>query len=294
MTEDREKDGAQGDPGAPDPIPSEPDELIELIEDTGEPGGIEEPGDYEELGPLERAEAEASVSAVPAPGAAIPAAPAQPASDLQKKVEEKDAQIAQVMNAYRDLKKDTEKLRARAVKAEKRRFELSKNDFIGRFVEVLDNLDRAIDSIENNFDSDAVLEGIILVRSRLVQLLREEGLEKIFVGGQPFDPTHSEAAAIESVEDDSQDNIVLKELQRGYMLKGTLLRPARVVVGRFSHTDASNSSSAESARRPSEASEASEALKAPSSEPTPPGPAPSDAAPRPPADPEEKRDGSDP
>ncbi len=140
------------------------------------------------------------------------------------------------MNAYRNLKKDTEKLRARAVKAEKRRLELSKNDFIGRFVEVLDNLDRAIDSIENNFDSDAVVEGIILVRSRLVQLLREEGLEKIFVGGQPFDPTHSEAAAIESVEDDSQDNIVLKELQRGYMLKGALLRPARVVVGRFSRT----------------------------------------------------------
>ncbi|MEE9180620.1 MAG: nucleotide exchange factor GrpE [Vicinamibacteria bacterium] len=279
MTEDREKDGAQGAPGAPDPIPSEPaepaqpaetDELIELIEDTGEPGGNEEPGDNEELVPLEPAEAEASVSAAPAPGAAIPAAPAQPASDLQKKVEEKDAQIAQVMNAYRTLKKDTEKLRARAVKAEKRRFELSKNDFIGRFVEVLDNLDRAIDSIENNFDSDAVLEGIILLRSRLVQLLREEGLEKIFVGGQPFDPTHSEAAAIEPVEDDSQDNIVLKELQRGYMLKGALLRPARVVVGRFSHTDANSSSSAESARHPSEASEASEAPKAPSSEPAPP------------------------
>ncbi len=291
MTEDREKDGAQGAPGAPDPIPSEPaaaDELIELIEDTGEPGGNEEPGDNEELVPLEPAEAEASVSAAPAPGAAIPAAPAQPASDLQKKVEEKDAQIVQVMNAYRTLQKDTEKLRARAVKAEKRRFELSKNDFIGRFVEVLDNLDRAIDSIENNFDSDAVLEGIILLRSRLVQLLREEGLEKIFVGGQPFDPTHSEAAAIESVEDDSQDNIVLKELQRGYMLKGALLRPARVVVGRFSHTDANSSSSAESAQNPSEAPEA------PSFEPAPPEPAPSDAAPSPPGDPEEKKGGSDP
>jgi molecular chaperone GrpE len=64
-------------------------------------------------------------------------------------------------------------------------------------------------------------------------LLRQEGLEKIFVGGQPFDPTHSEAAAIEPVDDEAQDNIVLSELQRGYMLRGALLRPARVVVGRF-------------------------------------------------------------
>ena len=170
--------------------------------------------------------------------------------------------------------------------AEKRRFELSKNDFIGRFVEVLDNLDRAIDLIENNFDSDAVVEGIILVRSRLVQLLREEGLEKIFVGGQPFDPTHSEAAAIESVEDDSQDNIVLKELQRGYMLKGALLRPARVVVGRFSRTEdqspsgASTSGASWPERMPSEPA----APHPPDSPPT--------APPEPPPSSEEEKDGS--
>ncbi len=290
MTEDRENERAQGPPKAPDPISSgraEPaeradtDEPIELIEDTGEPG------DIEELVTLEPAEGLEPIQVQPKqPVPADP--PPAPAGDLQKKVEEKDAQIVQVMNAYRSLKKDTQKLRERAVKAEKRRFELSKNDFIGRFVEVLDNLDRAIDSIESNFDSDAVLEGIILVRSRLVQLLREEGLEKIFVGGQPFDPTHSEAAAIEPVEDDSQDNVVLKELQRGYMLKGALLRPARVVVGRFSHTDANSSS----ARRPSEASEPSEPPETPSSGPTPPEPTPSNTAPSLPADPEGTTDGS--
>ena len=286
MTEDRDNDRAQGPPEAPESIPSQPAqpaeprepaeavESIELIEEPAEPVAPaynEEPGHIEGLAPLEPAVP--AKPAVPAdtdrPIRVQPPAMA-PAADLQKKVEEKDAQIAQVMNAYRGLKKDTEKLRERAVKAEKRRFELSKNDFIGRFVEVLDNLDRAIDSIENNFDSDAVLEGIILVRSRLVQLLREEGLEKIFVGGQPFDPTHSEAAGIEPVEDDSQDNVVLKELQRGYMLKGALLRPARVVVGRFSHTDANSSSPAEST---------AEAPEATSSEPAPP---------EPPPDPEEK------
>ncbi|MFQ5791628.1 MAG: nucleotide exchange factor GrpE, partial [Acidobacteriota bacterium] len=145
----------------------------------------------------------------------------------------KEAQLAQVMEAYRNIKKETGKLRQRIEKSERRRFERSKNDFISHFVDVLDNLDRAIDSIENNFDPDSVLQGIMLVRSRAVQLLRGEGLEKIFVGGQPFNPTHSEAAAIEPVEDESKDNIVLKELQRGYMLKGSLLRPARVVVGRY-------------------------------------------------------------
>ena len=278
MTEDRDNERGQGSPGAPDPIPPEPsppEEPIELIEESG----VEE---LEELVPTEPVAADQPLPVQPAPPApAVP--PSPPAGDLQKKVEEKDAQIAQVMNAYRSLKKDTEKLRERAVKAEKRRFEVSKNDFIGRFVEVLDNLDRAIDSIENNFDSDAVLEGIILVRSRLVQLLREEGLEKIFVGGQPFDPTHSEAAAIEPVDDDTRDNIVLKELQRGYMLKGALLRPARVVVGRFSHVDAEAASGATAAS--SEAEPAQNPSETPESTP----PATSGAPP----DPEPPKDGTD-
>jgi molecular chaperone GrpE len=153
---------------------------------------------------------------------------------LRDKLEEKEAQIAKIMEAYRDLKQENKKVRQRMEQNQKRHLEKSKTEFIGQFVDVLDNLDRAIDSIENNFDADSVLQGIILLRSRLVQLLRQEGLEKIFVGGQPFDPTHSEAAAIEPVDKQAEDNIVLQELQRGYMLRGALLRPARVVVGRFS------------------------------------------------------------
>jgi molecular chaperone GrpE len=181
---------------------------------------------------------ETDVGAPPQP--AVPKAPtARPdtttdVGKLRAKLAEKDAHIAKIMEAYRGLKKENERVRQRMEQNQKRHLERSKGEFIGQFVEVLDNLDRAIESIENNFDADSVLQGIILLRSRLVQLLRQEGLEKIFVGGQPFDPTHSEAAAIEPVDNEAEDNIVIQELQRGYMLRGAMLRPARVVVGRFS------------------------------------------------------------
>jgi len=154
-------------------------------------------------------------------------------ASLRKRLTDKDADLAKIVAAYRKLKEESEGFRKRMEQLQRRRLEQSKGDFIARFVEVLDNLDRAIDSIENNFDADSVLQGIILVRSRLVALLREEGLEKIFVGGQPFDPMHSEAAGIEPVDDASQDNMVIREVQRGYMLKGSLLRPSRVIVGRY-------------------------------------------------------------
>lgn len=198
-------------------IPDEADEILEIVDDDA-----------------------------PAPQAPqAPAAPPRPVQadypedarreieTLKEQIARKDKQIQQVMEAYRGKKAETEKLRGRIEKTERKRFEQSKGDFIARFVEVLDNLDRAIDSIENAFDPDSVLQGIMLVRSRLVQLLKEEGLEKIFVRGQTFDPTHSEAAEMEAVEDESHDGVVLKELQPGYMLKGSLLRAARVVVGRY-------------------------------------------------------------
>jgi len=257
LTEDRDNDATDRGPGAGEPVPSEPsdpfadsdrvNELEELVPDVppapDEPGEPEPPEQNDEGHPilvpelLEPSAPAADPRIEPGARSTI-----DEAGELRKQVAAKDAQLAQVMTAYRGLKKETERLRKRIETHQKRRFEQSKNDFIGHFVEVLDNLDRAIDSIESNFDSDSVLEGIILVRSRLVQLLREEGLEKIFVGGQSFDPTHSEAAGIEPVGDPSQDNVVLKELQRGYMLKGALLRPARVIVGRYSHSGGENSS----------------------------------------------------
>lgn len=164
----------------------------------------------------------------------IPPQVAEQIQALKKKLDDKDAQISKVMDAYRQLKKDNERTRQRLETDLKRRVDKSKNEFIGQFVDVLDNLDRAIDAVENNFDSDSVLQGIILLRSRLVQLLRLEGLEKIFVDNQPFDPLHSEAAGVEEVESEDEDNLVIRELQRGYTMKGSLLRPARVVVGRYS------------------------------------------------------------
>jgi len=200
----------------PPGLPEEADEIIEIVDEDAPEQAAPTP-----TAPPRRVDEDYPESAV------------QELRNLRAQLDRKDKQIEQVMEAYRGKKAETEKLRHRIEKTERRRFEQSKGDFIARFVEVLDNLDRAIDSIEGAFDPDSVLQGIMLVRSRLVQLLKEEGLEKIFVRGQVFDPTHSEAAEMEKVEEESQDGVVLKELQPGYMLKGSLLRAARVVVARF-------------------------------------------------------------
>ena len=144
---------------------------------------------------------------------------------LKGQLERKDKQIEQVMEAYRSKKSETEKLRERIEKTERRRFEQSKGDFIARFrrsprqPRPRDRLHRA--KLRRRFGPPRHHAGPFAAGSTP----QDRGLEKIFVRGQPFDPMHSEAAEMEAVPEKTQDGVVIKELHAGLHAEG--LAPAR-------------------------------------------------------------------
>ena len=72
---------------------------------------------------------------------------------------------------------------------------------------------------------------MILVRTQLLQRLREEGLERIPVLGLPFDPEVSESVATLPVPDPDHNGVVVKDLMRGYRVNGRVVRHSRVVIG---------------------------------------------------------------
>lgn len=114
-----------------------------------------------------------------------------------------------------------------------RRHRQSRERFLLKFMEIFDNLDRALAAAEHAQVTPALVEGIILVRSQLLAALREEGLERIPVLSRPFDPEVAEAIEVEPVAEPERDQLVLADLQRGYRLNGALVRPARVRVGAY-------------------------------------------------------------
>jgi molecular chaperone GrpE len=97
-------------------------------------------------------------------------------------------------------------------------------------LEVVDNLDRALAAAAG---APGVARGIELVRQQMLSILKDEGVEPLEVLGLPYDPNVAEAVLIEPVDGD-RDNLVLEELQRGYLLRESVLRPARVKVGKAS------------------------------------------------------------
>ncbi|HEU0302263.1 MAG TPA: nucleotide exchange factor GrpE [Longimicrobium sp.] len=99
-----------------------------------------------------------------------------------------------------------------------------------RLLEPLDDLARVADFDPATTPSGALHEGCEMVEKKFLRAMEAAGMEEIEAEGRPFDPTIHEALTTVPAETPEEDNMVAQVYQKGYRLKGVLLRPARVVV----------------------------------------------------------------
>jgi molecular chaperone GrpE len=99
---------------------------------------------------------------------------------------------------------------------------------IGKLLSVLDDFDRALESVPAEAH-DAWIEGVKLVERKLRNVLESEGVAPIDAIGHPFDPNLHEAVAHEETAE-VPDNHVIGEVQRGYRLHDRVIRPSLVRV----------------------------------------------------------------
>lgn len=99
---------------------------------------------------------------------------------------------------------------------------------IGKLLTVLDDFDRALESVPADAH-DPWIEGVRLVERKLRSVLESEGVTAIEATGQSFDPNLHEAVVHEETTE-HPDNRVIGELQRGYRLHDRVLRPSLVRV----------------------------------------------------------------
>ena len=185
--------------------------------------------------------------------------------------------LAEVLAAYRQIKSENESFRERISKNLQRRFTQRHETLLLKFIDILDNLDRALEAAQISYAGQPLIEGMILVRTQLLQRLKEEGLERIPVLGLPFDPEVAESVGVHPVPDPDHQSLVVKELLRGYRVNGRVVRPSRVLIGQYVEGAPAISAGAmvgDAAR----ATRAAEPPAAPEAAP-PEAPAPDDAAP---------------
>ena len=102
--------------------------------------------------------------------------------------------------------------------------------FTGELLSVVDNLERAIDAIDTEDESQkAVAEGLELTLKTFIEVLAKYKVEAVEPEGQPFDADlHQEVSTVPNAE--VEPNTVINVFQKGYTLNGRLIRPAMVVV----------------------------------------------------------------
>jgi molecular chaperone GrpE len=96
---------------------------------------------------------------------------------------------------------------------------------------VLDDFERALQTIQAAEDIEAVKEGVALIYNKFVAYLTQQGVKPIDTLGQPFDTETSEAVAIVPAPESALKGKVIDTLQTGYTLYGKVIRHAKVVVG---------------------------------------------------------------
>ena len=127
------------------------------------------------------------------------------------------------------LQADFDNFRKRTIKEKEEIYKYALSDFSEKFLPVIDNMERAIQSIEDAKISDGYVDGVKMVISQLITVLNNEGLEEIPTENVEFDPQWHHGVAVDNIED-IEDNHIIEVYQKGYKFKEKVLRPAMVKI----------------------------------------------------------------
>lgn len=151
--------------------------------------------------------------------------------DGQARISELEAERDRLRDQHLRLAADFDNFRKRTEERLRQRWSRAQADLVACFLDPLDDL-RRVTALEpeSTASVEAIVEGVDLVERKFFRALEEAGVEVVDPEGEGFDPNTMEAMMRVPAESEEDDDTVASVFQRGYTLKGLLIRPARVSV----------------------------------------------------------------
>ncbi len=146
----------------------------------------------------------------------------------ESEIEKLSKEIDKLKNDYARAYADTENLKKRLTAEAEQTRKYRIQSFAKEILPVIDNLERALATQVHESD-ESFKKGIEMTYNQLLNALKNEGVEEIDCLNQPFDP-NLEQAIMQEKKEDVDSGIVIQILQKGYVLKDRILRPAMVKV----------------------------------------------------------------
>jgi molecular chaperone GrpE len=149
-------------------------------------------------------------------------------SELKEALATKEKESKDNYERYLRALAELDNYKKRAARDKAEIIKYGKEDLIKDIVPFLDSLDRALAHTDAG-DAQTFKDGIVLIQDQLLCCLKKHGVERIESVGSDFDPNFHEAL-MQMESADHQDNQVVSEMEKGYLLNGRLIRPSRVCV----------------------------------------------------------------
>lgn len=161
-----------------------------------------------------------------------PDAPADSAATSQlpeDEVEQLKAQLADAEKRVLMAHADMENYRKRARRDMQDQMRYASLGLMSELLESVDNLQRAVESYQQEPNGDGLAEGVKMVATQISKTLETHGCKKIAAVGQPFDPNLHQALQMQA-SDEFGENTVMMDLRAGFQLHDRLIRPSQVFV----------------------------------------------------------------
>ena len=143
---------------------------------------------------------------------------------LQQKHDDLNDSYLRLHAEYDNFRKRTLKEKAELIKSGGERVLLET-------IALVDDFERALDSLHKTDDKDALLEGMDLIYSKFITFLKQNGVKQMETIGQPFDADRFEAVTTIPVSEESQKGMVVDCIQKGYEMNEKIIRYPKVIVG---------------------------------------------------------------
>jgi molecular chaperone GrpE len=152
--------------------------------------------------------------------------------ELERQLAEKDRIAQEYIAKYRQAAAEFEDSRLRLKREISKDVERARREILADLLDVVDNLDRALDAARQSPSPDALLQGVEMVQRQFLGKLEALGVKRIDVAGAAFDPAVHEAVSTVPAQSPEHEGRVVGVIRHGYTIGADVLRPASVAVAR--------------------------------------------------------------
>ncbi len=152
-------------------------------------------------------------------------------ASLRKELEEARIKSNEYLDGWQRARAEFANYKRRIEREQAQTYQNAAGKIIKNYLEILDDLERALKNRPKEGEGASWAEGIELIYRKLQAILEAEGIIPMQAVGQPFDPNLHEAV-VQEESDQYESGQVMEELKKGYMQGDRVLRPATVKIAK--------------------------------------------------------------